>query len=142
MYHSSMKSVPTKSKKKLSPEKEFGYVFCLVFLIVAFLPLWKEHPIRIWAFQISALFFIGAVFFPAVLKYPCLYWLKLGLLLHRFINPIILGIIYFGVVCPIGLMRRKAKSGSIKIKLDPGIKSYWIQRSPAGPEPKTMLQQF
>lgn len=137
-----MKTAAQNSQNKITSEKEFGYVFCVVFLIVAFLPLLKGHPIRFWAFGVSSLFFLLAFFVPVSLKYLSQAWMKFGALLHSIINPLVLGVIYFGVVWPIGAIMRRRKGGSMKIDFDPSVKSYWIHRDPAGPDPKTMRQQF
>ena len=134
-----MKTFPS---KKHAAEKDFGYVFCLVFLLIAFLPLFNGHSMRLWAFQVASFFFVVAIVFPVLLKYPCLFWSKVGLLLHHIVNPLILGIIYFGVVCPIGAIMRRVKGGLMKINFNSSAKSYWIERDPAGPNPKTMSQQF
>jgi hypothetical protein len=137
-----MKSMTPKANKKISSEKEFGYVFCGVFLLLAFLPLLQGHPIRLWAFGISTGFFLLTWILPSILKLPSQIWLKFGALLHHIINPMVLGIIYFGVVWPIGVIMRKRRGGSIKLDFDSTVKSHWIERVPAGPDPKTMRQQF
>ncbi|MEO1016839.1 MAG: hypothetical protein AAFY56_04005 [Pseudomonadota bacterium] len=69
-------------------------------------------------------------------------WTKLGLLLFRIVNPIVMFLIYAITVVPIGLIMRARGKDLLKLKQDPNAESYWIVREPPGPDPKTMIEQF
>lgn len=79
---------------------------------------------------------------PAVLAPLNKAWTKLGLLLFKVVNPIVLGLIFVLTVVPIGLLLRAFGKDPLRLKLDPGAESYWIPRDPPGPEPASMPQQF
>ena len=69
-------------------------------------------------------------------------WQRLGLLLHKVTNPILLGLIFFGAVVPTGLVMRALGKRPLRLTFDPAAKSYWILREPPGPSPDSMKKQF
>ena len=69
-------------------------------------------------------------------------WMRLGLILFRVVNPIVLGLIYATTMVPIGLMMRATGRDPLHLKVDPDAASYWIRRDPPGPKPDTMINQF
>jgi hypothetical protein len=69
-------------------------------------------------------------------------WHLFGLALSRITTPIIMGILFFLVVTPTGLIARILGKDPLKLRLDKATESYWIERQPPGPDPKSMKQQF
>jgi hypothetical protein len=69
-------------------------------------------------------------------------WTRLGLILFKVVNPIVLGLIYGLAMVPIGLLMRLAGHDPLALRLDPQAKSYWVSREPPGPAPDTMINQF
>ncbi|MBK8067640.1 MAG: hypothetical protein IPK27_08400 [Rhodanobacteraceae bacterium] len=69
-------------------------------------------------------------------------WMALGHLLGRIISPIIMGLIFFGVVTPIAIVARLRGVDPMRRRFDPAARSYWIERDPPGPDPGTMERQF
>jgi hypothetical protein len=69
-------------------------------------------------------------------------WMKLGMILSRLVNPIVLALIYGTTMVPIGLMMRATGHDPLRLRLDPKADSYWIVRDPPGPAPETMINQF
>lgn len=69
-------------------------------------------------------------------------WFELGILLGKIVSPIIMGVIYFLVVTPIGLCRRMLGKDSLTSSLLPQAKTYWVERDPPGPEPEDLPRQF
>jgi hypothetical protein len=69
-------------------------------------------------------------------------WMKLGLILFKVVNPIVLALIYGTTMVPIGLVMRAIGHDPLHLKLDPKADSYWIPRDPPGPAPETMSNQF
>lgn len=89
----------------------------------------------------AALFVLGLVA-PAILAPLNKAWTKLGLLLFKVVNPIVLGLIFLLTIVPIGLILRAVGKDPLRLKFDPNAKSYWIPRDPPGPAPESMPQQF
>jgi hypothetical protein len=69
-------------------------------------------------------------------------WIKLGLVLFKVVNPIVLGIIYVTTVVPTGLIMRALRRNPMGLRFDRSARTYWIERDPPGPAPETMKNQF
>jgi hypothetical protein len=91
----------------------------------------------------AALFFIAAAaLYPSILKPLNRVWFKFGLLLHRIVNPVIMGLLFYGSVLPTGMIVRALGKDLLRLKFEPKADSYWIVREPPGPSPETMKDQF
>ena len=123
---------------KISSNRSFGIVFFVVFLLIAISPLASSGDIRIWSLIISSIFLILGLLKSNVLTPLNRIWFKFGILLGRIVSPLVMGIIFFFVVTPIGLIMRALGKDllNLKYKLN---KSYWIEKS--GPKSK-MKNQF
>lgn len=127
---------------KRSSERSFGVVFSVVFAIVGLWPVWGQGTVRLWALVIAAGFLALALFWQAPLRPLNRLWLRFGLLLHSIVNPIIMGLLFYGTVVPTGLLMRLAGKDPLRLKRDPQASSYWIVRTPPGPAPESMSNQF
>ena len=125
-----------------SSDRSFGFVFAAVFLIVALYPLLHAAGIRIWAVVISGLFLLLAALVPQVLAPANRLWTKFGLLLHNIVSPLALGILFFLVVTPTGLLMRLFGKDPLRLRFDPAADSYWIKRDPPGPAADSLNNQF
>ena len=123
-------------------ERAFGLVFSAVFAIIALFPLIEGSPIRIWSVWSAAGFLVVALAIPNVLKPLNIIWFKFGLILHKIVNPVIMGLLFFLTITPTGLIMRALGKDPLRLKKDPDAETYWISRTPPGPEPKTMKNQF
>ena len=123
---------------KISSNRSFGVVFFIVFLLIAIYPLLKGNELRIWSLIIS-FSFLGLGLINSKLLTPLnKLWFKFGLLLGKFISPLIMGIIFFVVVTPIGIIMRLLKKDLLNLKFNKQ-KTYWIEKT--GPKSK-MKNQF
>ena len=131
---------------KAGSERSFGLIFAVVFIIVALLPLLtlSDQPgsLRLWALFVAAFFAIAALTMPRLLALPNKLWYRFGLLLHKIINPLIMVLLFFLNVTPIGLIMRSLGKTPLKLGFDKSAESYWIPRTPPGPAPETMKRQF
>ena len=123
---------------KISSNRSFGIVFFIVFLLIALYPLLKGNDLRIWSLVISFIFLALGSINSKILTPLNRLWFKFGLLLGRFISPLIMGIIFFIVVTPIGIIMRLLKKDLLNLKYNKK-ESYWINKS--GPKSK-MKNQF
>jgi hypothetical protein len=69
-------------------------------------------------------------------------WTRLGLILFKVVNPVVLGLIYLTTIVPIGLSMRLMGRDLLNLKFDRRAASYWVVREPPGPAPETMIRQF
>ena len=123
---------------KISSNRSFGIVFFVVFLLIALYPLTYSEEIRIWSAIISLIFLALGLFNSKILTPLNKLWFKFGIFLGKIISPIIMGIIFFLVVTPIGLLMRLLGKDLINLKYN-NNKSYWIEKK--GPKSK-MKNQF
>lgn len=123
-------------------ERSFGLVIASALGILAVLNWW--HDGRSWPWtSMAALFFIAAAaLYPSILKPLNRVWFKFGLLLHRIVNPVIMGLLFYGSVLPTGMIVRALGKDLLRLKFEPKADSYWIVREPPGPSPETMKDQF
>jgi hypothetical protein len=127
---------------KGSSERGFGIVFAVLFAIIGLFPLLGDGGVRWWSLGLAAAFLAAAHLAPAVLKPLNRLWLKFGLLLHRIVNPLIMGLLFFATVTPIGLIMRALGKDPLRLSFDRSARTYWIERDPPGPAPDTMKNQF
>ena len=123
---------------KISSNRSFGIVFFVVFLLIALYPLTYGGEIRIWSLIISILFLILGLLNSKILAPLNKIWFKFGILLGRIVSPLIMGIIFFLVVTPIGFTMRLLGKDVLNLKYNKN-KSYWIEKN--GPKSK-MKNQF
>ncbi len=122
----------------MSTNRNFGIVFFIVFFIIAIFPLKNDGDIRIWSLLISVIFLLLGLLNSKILTPLNRLWSKFGILLGRFISPLIMGLIFFLVVTPIGLLMRMLRKDLLNLKFD-NNRSYWIEKK--GPK-SIMKNQF
>ena len=123
---------------KISSNKSFGIVFFVIFLLISVYPLIYDENIRIWSLIISIIFLFLGIINSRILTPFNHIWFKFGLVLGRFISPLIMGLVFFLVVTPIGLLMRVFKKDLLNLKFDKND-TYWINKQ----EPKSkMKDQF
>ena len=90
----------------------------------------------------AAAFLLAALVVPKILAPLNDLWLQLGRLLHRIVNPVVMGILFFVVITPAALLLRLAGKDLLRLKRDPQATSYWVHRTPPGPEPQSLKNMF
>lgn len=127
---------------KAGSDRGFGQVFAGFFALMSALSWWRGHHAWEWALPLAAVFLIVAYVYPKALGPLNRLWLKFGLLLYKVVNPIVLGLLFFATIAPIGFVMRLCGKDFLRLKLDRDAKSYWIDRAPPGPPPQSMRNQF
>ena len=113
---------------KIGSNRSFGIVFFVVFLLIGFWPILSGNELRIWSILISLIFLILGILNSKVLTPLNKAWFRFGVFLGNFVSPIIMGIIFFLVVTPIGLLMKLLGKDLINLKKN-NEKTYWIQRN-------------
>ena len=113
---------------KTSSNKNFGIVFFIVFIIISLYPLVNQEDIRIWSLVIAFIFFILALLNSKILTPLNTIWTRFGLFLGNLISPIVMGIIFFFVVTPIGLLMRLFGKDILNLKKNK-FSTYWIKKT-------------
>jgi|TARA_B110001452_G_C15121014_1_gene390689 hypothetical protein len=114
--------------KSKENNKGFGLLFFIVFLLISLWPLFKGDNPRIYLLPIAALFLILGILNSKILTPLNKAWIKFGELLGRVIAPIVMLVIFFSILTPIGLLLKLFGKDLLQIKNNKSIKSYWISR--------------
>ncbi len=123
-------------------ERSFGFVFAGFFALLTLHNWWRGG--RSWPIElaIAALFLAVALIRPALLHWPNRAWTKLGSLLGAIVTPIVMALLFFLVITPVGLLMRLFGKDSLRLRGPRQGDSYWIVREPPGPTGESMSEQF
>jgi len=127
----------------MGSERSFGVVFAVVFAVLG--SWWAYQGNVDWGYSflsVGVVFALIALIIPSVLHPLNVIWFRFGLLLHKIVSPLILGLIFFVTVTPIALVFKVLRKDPLNRRLSPEAKSYWIRRDPPGPDPQSMSNQF
>ena len=130
-----------KEEVKISSDRSFALVFAGLFALLGTLSVYHGGTRWYYWFPLAALFGVLAYIAPGVLAPLNRLWAKFGDLLHMIISPVLLGILFYLCVSPIGFLMRLV-GNPMRRKFEPMAKSYWIVRAPPGPAPETFKNQF
>ena len=127
---------------KSSSDRAFGYVFAAFCALVAALSWYHEGKHWPWWFGAAGLFALVALVRPGLLAPLNLLWTKLGVLLAAVVSPVVLGLVFYLCVTPIGWLMRLMGKDPLRLRLEPEAETYWIRREPPGPAPDSLKNQF
>ncbi len=122
--------------------RKFGLTIGAVLAVIAIVKAFHVSP---WAYLwggLAATFGLLALLRPAWLSLPNSLWLKLGLLLHRLVSPVIMAILFYGTILPIGLLMRALGKDPLRLRLEKDVKSYWLPLTDDRQPNASMRQQF
>ncbi len=129
-----------KSKKK--DLREFGFIVGGVFVTISLIGLFSQ---RGWASVLiivgSILMILGAVA-PRILLPFQKAWMVIAIILGAVMSRVILTIVYFLVVTPIGLFLRIIGKHFIDLEIHDDSSSYWMIREAEGQESEDSERQF
>ena len=112
---------------KIGSNRSFGVVFFVVFLLIGLWPILKGNEIRIWSIVISLIFLILGILNSKTLTPFNKVWFRFGIFLGNFISPIIMGIVFFLVVTPTGLIMKLFRKDLINLRKN-NSSTYWIEK--------------
>ena len=122
-------------------DRTFGLVMAGALAVLALFNGWHHRRLWPWMLFAAALFLVLGLLRPSSLHPLNRLWMMLGLLLHRIVNPIVMGLLFYGTILPTGLVMRLRGRDLLRLRRDPAAETYWITRTP-GPAPETMRDQF
>tara|TARA_B100000900_G_scaffold414960_1_gene443225 strand:- start:2028 stop:2414 length:387 start_codon:yes stop_codon:yes gene_type:complete len=111
-----------------SSNRSFGLVFFVVFILIGIYPILNHGNLRIWSIIVAAIFLILGLSNSKILTPLNIIWFKFGIFLGKVISPVIMGIIFFLVVTPIGLIMKILGKDLLNLKFNKN-KSYWIKKN-------------
>ena len=128
-----------KTSVKISSNRSFGLLFFIVFLAISLWPLKSQEDLRLWAFILALIFFVLGILNSKFLTPLNKLWMKFGIFLGSIVSPFVMGVVFFMVVTPIGLIMRFLGKDLLRIKKSKFVSTYWISREKQN---NTMKRQF
>jgi Saxitoxin biosynthesis operon protein SxtJ len=123
-------------------DRKFGLTLGGILALIAIIKLIERSPWGVVWGALAVALIGSALLRPSLLTIPNRLWLKLGLLLHRIVNPVIMAVLFFGTILPIGLLMRACGKDPLRLKLDRTAATYWLPRADQRPQSEAMRQQF
>ena len=127
---------------KPGSNRNFGLIFTAVFFVIGIWPTVYGAPVRAWSLWVAISFLLITLLKPNLLQLVNRMWFKFGLLLHRIISPVVMALLFFLTLTPTALLMRLFGKRPLGLEFDKRTESYWIHRTPPGPEPDSMKNQF
>lgn len=122
--------------------RAFGLAFAVLFTLIALFPLLGGGVPRWWLAALAVALLAVALVQAEWLAPLNRVWSKVAQFLHQVVATLILAFLFYAVVTPTGLLMRAFGKDPLRLRPDPNAKSYWIPRSPPGPTPESMQNQF
>jgi Saxitoxin biosynthesis operon protein SxtJ len=126
----------------LPSNRSFGWTFSGIFLTVGVYGLWRGGAVLSWLLLAAVVMAAVTVTRETWLTPLNRAWMSLGLLLGRVVNPLVLGVIFFGIFTPVGLVMRMWGRDAMARRFEPDLKSYWLKRDPPGPADDSYRNMF
>jgi hypothetical protein len=123
-------------------DRRFGLTVAMMCVIIGVVRAILGHGHWVWWVAAGILFALVATAAPMLLAPLNRLWLKLGLLLYKFVNPMVMTLLFFTTIVPVGALMRLCGKDSLRLRRDPEAKTYWIDRQPSGPPVESMRRQF
>lgn len=127
---------------RLPSNRSFGWTFSGIFAIAGSYGLWHGAPALSWLLALGAFTAIVTLIRDAWLTPLNRAWMELGELIGRVVSPVVLGVIFFGVFTPVGLVMRLYGRDAMARRFDPNLKTYWLERNPPGPADDSYRNMF
>ena len=124
--------------KNESSNKSFGIVFFLVFFLIGIYPVLNSNDLRFWSLFLSLIFLILGLMNSKILTPLNRIWFKFGMFLGTIVSPFVMGVIFFLIVTPIGVIMKITGKDLLNLKYS-NKNTYWIEKS--GPKSR-MRNQF
>ncbi len=122
--------------------RAFGLTFMGIFFGLGLLPVLHRHSPHFWLLGLGLGMLALSYLKPSWLTKPNYAWSKVGLGLGKIMTPLILGVLFYGILTPIAIVFRMKGKDLLALRLDADKASYWIERDPPGPTPESLRQQF
>ncbi|MBR0714739.1 SxtJ family membrane protein [Bradyrhizobium liaoningense] len=127
---------------ELSSDRSFGLVMAGILALIGAIGFLRGSQHWPWWCGAAAIFGATALAAPGLLGPVNRLWARLGLLLAAIVSPVVLAMLFYLCITPIGLLMRWAGKDPLRLRFQPDADSYWIRRNPAGPAPDTLKNQY
>ncbi len=130
------------TKPTIAELKKFGFTFCVIFLALTGWVYFRHHSLNIYLLILSALFLLTSLISPRLLKPLQVGWMAFAYGLSWINTRLILGVVFFAVFTPIGLLLRLMGKDILNERLERSASSYWIKRESTTVDKQRYEQMF
>ncbi|MBN9287322.1 MAG: hypothetical protein BGO43_15640 [Gammaproteobacteria bacterium 39-13] len=112
--------------------RKFGFIlsFGMIGIFGVLIPFLKDHLTPSWPYAIGIVILIPTLIQPLWLKAIYTPWMKLGAMLGWFNTRVLLGILFFFLITPMGILMRLGKKDPMQRSFDKNKQSYRILPHP------------
>ncbi len=135
-------SITSFRKIEASSDRKFGLTIGALLAVASLLPLLHHRSPHLWLLIVAAVLVVLGIAVPAALTGVNRAWFKLGLALNTIVSPIVMGLLFYGAVVPVGWILRKQNEDILALKAEPDATTYWTTRTPPSPSSGTLGKQF
>jgi len=119
-------------RRDTTANRKFGLTIGGALVLIGVAKLALVGPAGVWPWLVGGGALVGIAMTAAPLLRPLSsLWMRLGALMHRVANPVILLLIYWGAIAPTGLVLRLLRRDPLRLRRDAAAATYWIDRDPA-----------
>jgi len=123
-------------------DRAVGFVLGTASALIGLAPLLRGHAVRPWALAVAALLLLTALVRPRWLRPVNRAWMGFGAVANAIVTWVLMAVMFYLVITPLGWALRRLGRDLLRLRLDPGLRSCWLERRPPGPPPETMKNQF
>lgn len=127
---------------KMLGERSFGLIFAFIFTVIGLFPMISGGEWREWSLITAGVIATVALLVPIVLRPANIAWMHFGQFMHKIINPILMGLVFFVTVVPTGLVLKVLGKDPMRRRFEPDQSSYWITRTPDTQAKENFDNQF
>ena len=125
-----------------SSDRSFGLLFAAICGGIALFAIWQGRRSALWWGIAASSFCVTALFAAPLLGPVNRAWRGLSLQLFRVVNPILMGVVFFGVLTPLAVCMRRVGRDPLRLRFDPQMSSYWLPRTSVDGRQTSMTDQF
>jgi hypothetical protein len=129
-------------RSALPSNRSFGWTFACIFVVLGAYGLWRGGAAQSWLLALAVLTAAVTLTREAWLAPLNRAWMRFGELLGRVVSPLVLGVMFYGLFTPVGMVMRLAGRDAMARRFEPGLKTYWLTRDPPGPADDSYRNMF
>jgi hypothetical protein len=115
-------------------DRKFGWLAAAALLAIGLLPRWRGGEARVWALLAAAIFVVIGAVAPRLLHRAKTTWLYLGFKIGSVMSPIVIAILFFGIITPTSFLLRRLGRDALRLRMEPHSQTYWLQRGEPAPD--------